>query len=200
MRPSSSISMRLLNDELKPRALIATDVIPTCTKSSPVACLSAPTKALPGVSASWSALTRVTVAGASERRSARREADTTMASSSTLASWSCTETSVSSPGRTVTSWVWATNPARDTRRRCTPCGSPARVNWPCVLVTVPNRVPVMATEAAETAVPVGPATVPFTVPVCAAAKPGRSARAEARRSARQVWRRVPLLLMEGSPM
>ena len=30
--------MRLLNDELKPRAFTATDVIPTCTKSSPVAC------------------------------------------------------------------------------------------------------------------------------------------------------------------
>jgi hypothetical protein len=41
MRPSSTIRKRLLNDELKPRALIATVVIPVWMKSRPLASFSA---------------------------------------------------------------------------------------------------------------------------------------------------------------
>ena len=82
-RPSSIISIRLLNDELKPRALTATLVVPTWMKSSPFACLSAPTKVLPTVFSSTSVPMRVMVTGASVTRSARREALTTTPSRST---------------------------------------------------------------------------------------------------------------------
>jgi hypothetical protein len=65
MRPSSTMRKRLLNDELKPRALMATVVIPVWMKSTPLASLSAPAKMFPTVCSSCVTPMVVTVAGAS---------------------------------------------------------------------------------------------------------------------------------------
>ena len=102
MRLSSSMSMRLLNAELKPRAFTATDVTPAWMKSRPGTPLSAGAKEFPTVFSIACASMRVIVAGASVTFSGRRDAETT-----TLVSWSgarsrVTSTRVSSPARTAT--------------------------------------------------------------------------------------------------
>ena len=94
--------MRLLNDELNPRALIATAVIPTWMKSTPFASLSALAKLLPTDWSICAVVMTVTVAGASVIFSTRRDADTVTPPSSRGACSSVASTRVSSPARTTT--------------------------------------------------------------------------------------------------
>ena len=77
MRPSSIISMRLLNDELNPRAFTATATTPTWMNSIPFTSLSAGANELPMVFWIADSSMRVMVAGASVIFSTRRDAVTT---------------------------------------------------------------------------------------------------------------------------
>ena len=78
MRPSSTCSIRLLNEELKPRAFTACEMTPVCTNSSPFTSLSALANELPMVLAICASSSRVIVAGASVIFSTRRDAEVTM--------------------------------------------------------------------------------------------------------------------------
>jgi hypothetical protein len=117
---------RLLNDELKPRALIATDVIPTWMKSSPFTSFSAPAKLLPIELSITSVPMLVIVAGASVTFSTRRDADTTMTPRVLSAAWTTMSARASCPPRTVTPEVTCgCCPSRCTRRSQVPAGTPA---------------------------------------------------------------------------
>ena len=126
MRPSSTMRIRLLNEELKPRALSATDVIPTCTKSSPFTSIRAEAKVLPTLASSTSVPMLVIVAGASVTFSTRRDADTTTPPRLLGAASTTMSTRVSSPARTSTLLrVRGCWPMRCTRMSYVPAGTAA---------------------------------------------------------------------------
>ena len=84
--------MRLLNDELKPRAFTALVRMPVCMNSRPFTSLSADANELPMVLAICASSRRVIVAGASVTFSTRRDADVTMPANCTVAASNCTST------------------------------------------------------------------------------------------------------------
>jgi len=170
MRLSSIISMRLLNEELKPRAFTATDVTPTWMKSSPFTALSAGANELPTVFSMAEASMRVIVAGASVIFSGRRDADTTIPASSSAALGRATSTCVSWPGWTTTpETVWATCPMRCACRLYVPGATPVITKCPPSSVIARPREPDRVTCAPTSGACAESVTVPLIRPACAAA-------------------------------